>query len=91
PILRKALASSPTGEDVRYVDEGAKGATPVMLHGAMGQARFVVQDLFNDKVTSYLQEIAPDLCERVELYTKKNPLFDEYNIENELNNMLTKR
>ncbi|GKA22428.1 ribonuclease E/G-like protein, chloroplastic isoform X1 [Tanacetum coccineum] len=86
-------------------DEGVEGATPVMLHGAMGQTRSVVQDLFNDKVktmvvdspvtyhevTSYLQEIAPDLCERVELYTKKNPLFDEYNIENELNNMLSKR
>ncbi|PWA75364.1 RNAse [Artemisia annua] len=86
-------------------DEGAEGAMPVMLHGAMGQTRSVVQDLFNDKVktmvvdspvtyhevTSYLQEIAPDLCERVELYTKKNPLFDEYNIEDELNNMLSKR
>nr|XP_043631874.1 ribonuclease E/G-like protein, chloroplastic [Erigeron canadensis]XP_043631875.1 ribonuclease E/G-like protein, chloroplastic [Erigeron canadensis] len=86
-------------------DEGVEGAMPVMLHGAMGQTHSVVQDLFNDKVkrmvvdspatyhevTNYLQEIAPDLCDRVELYSKKNPLFDEYNIEGELNNMLSKR
>ncbi|KAI3747686.1 hypothetical protein L6452_10267 [Arctium lappa] len=86
-------------------DEGVEGAIPVMLHRAMGQTHSVVQDLFNDKVkrmvvdspqtyhevTNYLQEIAPDLCDRVELYSKKNPLFDEYEIEEELNNMLSKR
>ncbi|KVI08769.1 Nucleic acid-binding, OB-fold [Cynara cardunculus var. scolymus] len=43
------------------------------------------------QVTNYLQEIDPDLCDRVELYSKKNPLFDEYEIEEELNNMLSKR
>ncbi|KAL4582798.1 hypothetical protein LXL04_007357 [Taraxacum kok-saghyz] len=86
-------------------DEGVEGAIPALLHRAMGQTLSVVQDYFNDKVknmivdspriyhevTHYLQEIAPDLCNRVELYTKKNPLFDEYNIEEELNNMLSKR
>ncbi|XP_024967976.1 ribonuclease E/G-like protein, chloroplastic isoform X2 [Cynara cardunculus var. scolymus] len=86
-------------------DEGVEGAIPVMLHRAMGQTHSVVQDLFNDKVkrmvvdspqtyhevTNYLQEIDPDLCDRVELYSKKNPLFDEYEIEEELNNMLSKR
>ncbi|KAJ9561802.1 hypothetical protein OSB04_006962 [Centaurea solstitialis] len=86
-------------------DEGVEGAIPVMLHRAMGQTLSVVQDYFNDKVkkmvvdspriyhevTNYLQGIAPDLCDRVELYNKKNPIFDEYNIEEELNNMLSKR
>jgi len=42
-------------------------------------------------VTNYLQDIAPDLCDRVELYNKKVPLFDEYNIEGELDNILSKR
>ncbi|KAI3784537.1 hypothetical protein L1987_43637 [Smallanthus sonchifolius] len=86
-------------------DEGVEGAIPAMLHRAMGQTLSVVQDYFNHKVkkmvvdspriyhevTNYLQDIAPDLCNRVELYNKKNPLFDEYNIEEELNNMLSKR
>lgn len=86
-------------------DEGVEGAVPVMLHRAMGQTLTVVQDYFNEKVrsmvvdsprtyhevTSYLQEIAPDLCGRVELYDKRTPIFDEYNIEEEINNILSKR
>jgi hypothetical protein len=28
-----------------------------------------------------IQDIAPDLCDRVERYDKKVPFFDEYNIE----------
>ncbi|GFZ09411.1 RNAse E/G-like protein [Actinidia rufa] len=86
-------------------DEGVEGAIPVMLHRATGQTLSVVQDYFNNKVksmvidsprtyhevTNYLQEIAPDLCDRVELYKKRTPLFDEYNIEEEMNNILCKR
>ncbi|KAK9134008.1 hypothetical protein Scep_013536 [Stephania cephalantha] len=86
-------------------DEGVEGAIPVLLHRAMGQTLSVAQDYFNDKVksmivdsprtyhevTSYLQEIAPDLCDRVELYDKRTPIFDEYGIEEEIDNMLSKR
>ncbi|XAR73714.1 Ribonuclease E, partial [Bertholletia excelsa] len=86
-------------------DEGVEGAIPVLLHMAMGQTLSVVQDYFNEKVmsmvvdsprtfhevTNYLQEIAPDLCDRVELYNKRTPLFDEYNVEEEIGNILSKR
>ncbi|CAM8957560.1 unnamed protein product [Rhodiola kirilowii] len=86
-------------------DEGVDGAVPMMLHKAMGQTLSVVQDYFNDKVerlvldsprtyhevTNYLQDIAPDLCDRVELYDKRVPLFDEFKIEEEMNNILSKR
>lgn len=43
------------------------------------------------QVTNYLLKIAPDLCDRVELYSKKTPLFDEYKIEEEINSILSKR
>ncbi|XP_012089615.1 ribonuclease E/G-like protein, chloroplastic isoform X2 [Jatropha curcas] len=86
-------------------DEGVEGAIPVILHRAMGQTLSVVQDYFSEKVkkmvvdsprtyhevTNYLQEIAPDLCDRVELYDKRIPLFDEFKIEEEINNILSKR
>ncbi|KAM3286529.1 ribonuclease E/G-like protein, chloroplastic isoform X1 [Capsicum chacoense] len=86
-------------------DEGVDGAVPVMLHQAMGQTLSVVQDYFSDKVkslvvdsprtyhevTNYLQEMAPDLCERVELFSKRTPLFDEYKIEEEIDRILSKR
>ncbi|WVZ58878.1 hypothetical protein U9M48_009101 [Paspalum notatum var. saurae] len=86
-------------------EEGVEGAVPVMLHRAKGQALSVVQDDFNEKVkklvvdsprtyhevTSYLQEVAPELCNRVDLYEKRKPIFDEYNIEKEIDNILCKR
>ncbi|XP_055962481.1 ribonuclease E/G-like protein, chloroplastic isoform X2 [Mercurialis annua] len=86
-------------------DEGIEGAIPVILHRAMGQTLSVVQDYFNEKVkkmvvdsprtyhevTNYLQEIAPDLCDRVELYDRKVPLFDDFKIEDEINNIISKR
>ncbi|XWS31105.1 hypothetical protein CRYUN_Cryun23aG0049100 [Craigia yunnanensis] len=40
---------------------------------------------------TYHEDIAPDLCDQVELYDKRIPLFDEFNIEEEINNMLSKR
>lgn len=43
------------------------------------------------QVTNYLQEIAPDLCDRVELFHERIPLFDEFNIEEEINSILSKR
>lgn len=86
-------------------DEGVEGAVPVLLYKAMRQTLSVVQDYFNDQVksmvvdsprtyhevTNYLQEMAPDLCDRVELYSKRTPLFDEYDVEEEISNMLSKR
>lgn len=53
--------------------------------------KHVVDFFVMHQVTNYLQEIAPDLCDRVELYSKRTPLFDEYNIEEEINSILTKR
>lgn len=51
--------------------------------------RFLCHSSF--QVTNYLQDIAPELCDRVELHKKKVPLFDEFNIEEEINNILNKR
>ena len=42
-------------------------------------------------MTNYLQDIAPELCDRVELHRKNVPLFDDFNIEEEINNILNKR
>ncbi|KAJ0230036.1 Ribonuclease E/G-like protein [Hirschfeldia incana] len=86
-------------------DEGVEGAIPALLHRAMGQTLSVVQDYFNNKVekmvvdsprtyhevTNYLQDMAPDLCDRVELHDKGIPLFDLYNIEEEIEGILSKR
>ncbi|KAM0905390.1 hypothetical protein ACQ4PT_017414 [Festuca glaucescens] len=86
-------------------EEGVEGAVPVILYRSKGQALSIVQDDFNEKVkrlvvdsprtyhevTSYLQEVAPELCNRVDLYEKRTPIFDEYKIEKEIDNILCKR
>ena len=51
----------------------------------------IIYAILSVQVTNYLQEIAPDLCDRVKLYKKRTPLFNEYNIEEEMNNILCKR
>jgi len=43
------------------------------------------------QVTHYLQDMAPDLCNRVELHDKGIPLFDLYEIEEEIEGILSKR
>ncbi|OAE27962.1 hypothetical protein AXG93_319s1070 [Marchantia polymorpha subsp. ruderalis] len=82
-----------------------EGAVPVLLHRAMGQTLTIVRDFFNTKVhrmvidspqcfqevTSYLQEVAPNLCDRVELYTGAQPIFDAYNLETEIDRFSNKR
>ncbi|KAJ7562337.1 hypothetical protein O6H91_03G065100 [Diphasiastrum complanatum] len=84
---------------------GVESAVPVLLHRAMGQTLRTVRDVFNDdvqkmvvdssqsyqEVTGYLQEIAPHLCDRVELYTGNVPIFDAFNLETEIDKFSSKR
>ncbi|KAL2939705.1 Ribonuclease E/G-like protein chloroplastic [Bienertia sinuspersici] len=50
-----------------------------------------VKRMVVDSPRTYHEVIAPELCDRVELHRKKVPLFDEFNIEEEINNILNKR
>lgn len=42
-------------------------------------------------MTIDVQKIAPELCDRVELYKKRTPIFDEYKIEEEIERILRNR
>ncbi len=80
------------------VDEREQGTVPVLLHREMGQTLTTVRDFFTDKVQrlvvdshqsyqevmGYLQDVAPHLTSRVELYSGKVPIFDAFSIETEL-------
>ncbi|CAM6095901.1 unnamed protein product [Calypogeia fissa] len=98
-VLERASAAAVAAE------HGMEGAMPVLLHRAMGQFLTIVRDFFNDKVhrmvidspqcyqevTSYLQEVAPHLSDRVELYTDKTPIFDAFDIESEIEKFSDRR
>ena len=78
---------------------------PVLLQRETSLTRGIIRDLFSDKVDSllvdskmlhneivqYLKQIDPDLVERVTLYEKEAPLFDEYDIESEIRELFKSR
>lgn len=78
---------------------------PSLLHRETGLTRGLVRDLFSTKVdsltvdskqtfneiTEYLSDIAPDLIPRVKLYEDRIPLFDSYEIEEEIREIFKRR
>jgi ribonuclease G len=71
---------------------------PVLVHKELGMTSSVIRDLFNDSVdrlvvddkeryreiVSYLKTVSPELRERVDYYRERRPIFDAFNIEEEL-------
>ncbi len=67
---------------------------PALVHKDVGMASSVIRDLFTSDINSlvidskklykeivaYLRDVAPTLVNRVQLYTKGQPVFDAYNI-----------
>ncbi len=80
---------------------------PALIHRETGLTRGLVRDLFSDKVdsltvdskqtfneiTGYLEEIAPELIQRVKLHESDTPLFDEWGggIEAEIRDIFKRR
>ncbi len=43
------------------------------------------------KVVEYVKQVAPNLVDRVKLYTGDEPIFDKYNIEKQIETMLSRK
>ena len=83
----------------------SKGNPPMLLHKDMGMLSSVIRDLFTSDVTSlvvdskkmykqilkYLKDVSPQLMENVQLYQKKEPIFDEFGIETQLIKSLSRK
>ena len=81
------------------------GAPPKLLHRETSLTRGIIRDLFSTKVdrltvdskqvyneiVEYLQGIAPELIDRVQLYEDKVPLFDKEQIEPEIRDLFKRR
>ncbi len=81
------------------------GAPPKLLHRETSLTRGIIRDLFSTKVdrltvdskqvfneiVEYLQGIAPELIDRVQLYEDKVPLFDKEGIETEIRDLFKRR
>ncbi len=81
------------------------GSPPKLLHRETSLTRGIIRDLFSTKVdkltvdskqvynevVEYLNDIAPELVDRVSLYEEKTPLFDKANIEGEIRDLFKRR
>ncbi|MBN1127491.1 MAG: Rne/Rng family ribonuclease [Chitinispirillaceae bacterium] len=85
--------------------EALKGSGPKLIHREMGITTRVIRDLFSEdvgevyvdqqddyqEILEYLKALSPDLCKRVVLYNGKEPLFDKFNIEKDLERLLKRK
>ena len=90
----------------RHLSKEIKYATPPYCAYDQNQlSNFLIRDLFSSKIDrlvvdnkrfykklkSQLSEIAPDLAERVELYSEESPIFDAYGIEKDIDTLFKSR
>jgi ribonuclease G len=90
----------------RKINRKVKGANPVQLIYQEPQlALRIVRDQFSDdfgrliiddkndheSIIDFLKSIDPALSERVELYTDRLPLFDKYNINQDIENAMKRK
>lgn len=80
-------------------------SSPSLLHQDLGQVARVVRDVFNDEIDKFiidskrdydtvlnlLENLAPHLKPRVELYRGRVPLFEKYDLEGQIEKALRKK
>lgn len=78
---------------------------PALIHEETTLTRGLVRDLFSDKVDrlvvdgkyehgeilQYLEGVAPELADRVQLHEESTPLFDKFGIEPEIRDLFKRR
>ncbi len=78
---------------------------PTLLYRDMGMIASMVRDLFTsdmdefildsksefDKIRKYAKQAVPKLADRIVLYKGKSPIFDAYDVENQIENMLKRK
>ncbi|MCK5032726.1 MAG: Rne/Rng family ribonuclease [Calditrichia bacterium] len=79
--------------------------TVSLIYKDMGMASSVIRDLFTSDVdklivdsrkmmriiTTYVKDVAPQLKKKIEYYNDKTPVFDKYNIEKELDKLISSK
>ena len=78
---------------------------PALVHKEVGVLSGVIRDLFTTdidqlmvdskkmhrEIVKYLKDVSPQMVNRVQLHQKKNPIFDEYGIEAQINKSLSRK
>jgi len=78
---------------------------PSLVHKEMGMTSGVIRDLLSEdvervvvdsgghynEIRKYLKTTSPNLMKKVTLYKGKEPIFDNFGIENEINNIFSRK
>lgn len=86
-------------------DKAATGQAPALLHSEPDLLIKIVRDVFNEDfekmviagddaretIELYLSQVAPDLLERVEIYTGEQDAFDEFRITEQIEKALERK
>ena len=78
---------------------------PALIYKDMNTTSSVIRDLFQDtvehvvvddkklfkEIKAYVQWMSPDMIERVEYYKGKEPIFDKYGVEKDIQTLLSKK
>lgn len=90
----------------RNIEKAVKTETaPALVYKDMDTTSSVIRDLFSDNVEhvivddkklykeirAYVQWMSPDMLGRLELYRGKEPVFDKYGVEKDIQTLLTRK
>jgi len=90
----------------RTIEKNVKAEkAPAIVYKDLNTTSSVIRDLFQDvvehvvvddkklfkEIRAYVQWMSPDMAERVEFYKGKEPIFDKYGIEKDIQTLLTKK
>lgn len=78
---------------------------PALVYKDMTTTSSVIRDLFSDKVEhvvvddkkmfkeikAYIQWMSPDMLDRIEYYKGKEPVFDKYGVEKDIQGLMSKK
>ncbi len=88
------------------IEKGVKTVkAPALIYKDMNTTSSVIRDLFSDSVEhvvvddkklfkeikSYVQWMSPDMLDRVEHFHDKEPIFDRYGVEKDIQSLLSKK
>jgi ribonuclease G len=88
------------------IEKGVKAEkAPALIYKDMNTTSSVIRDLFSDavehvvvddkklfkEIRSYVQWMSPDMVDRIEHYHDREPVFDKYGVEKDIQSLLSKK
>ncbi len=88
-----------------FLKKAESETAPALIHKAMGMTSGIIRDLLSedvervvvdskehyDEIRKYLKNVSPKLTKKVSLFKGREPIFDHFNLEQEIENILSRK